>query len=82
MINEEESQIGKNLRNAMNTEFGNMASQVGGSEFLTSANNMLKGIQEDEELEEKWSEKYKKSIKICLKNSKAPHSMQIEFLPS
>lgn len=62
MINEEESKIGKALRNAMNTEFGNMSSQVGGNDFLTSANSMLKGIQEDDEIEEKWSEKYKRSI--------------------
>ena len=57
MINEEESKIGKALRNAMNTEFGNMSSQVGGNDFLTSANSMLKGIQEDDEIEEKWSQK-------------------------
>ena len=62
MINEEESNIGKSLRNAMTNEFGNMASQMSGTEFLSSANSMLKGIQEDDELEEKWSEKYKKSI--------------------
>lgn len=62
MINEEESKIGKALRNAMGNEFGALASQMSGTEFLTSANSMLKGIQEDEEVEEEWSEKYKKSI--------------------
>jgi len=62
MINEEESKIGKSLRAAMTNQFGDMASKMSGTEFLSSANSMLKGIQEDEELEEKWSEKYKKSI--------------------
>ena len=62
MINEEESKIGKALRTAMGNEFGALASQMSGTEFLTSANSMLKGIQEDDDIEEEWSEKYKKSI--------------------
>jgi len=62
MINEEESKIGKALRNAMGNEFGALSSQMSGTEFLTSANSMLKGIQEDDDIEEEWSEKYKKSI--------------------
>ncbi len=62
MINEEESKFGKSLRDAMSSEIGALSSQMSGSEFLMSANSMLKGIQEDDELEEKWSEKYKKSI--------------------
>lgn len=62
MINEEESKIGKQLRNAMNNEFGALASQISGTEFLSSANSMLKDIKEDGDVNEKWSEKYKKSI--------------------
>jgi hypothetical protein len=57
MINEEESQIGKNLRNAMANEFGALSSQMSGTEFLSSANSMMKGIQEEDELEEEGSEK-------------------------
>ena len=62
MINEEESKIGKQLRNAMNNEFGALASQISGTEFLSSANSMLKDIKEDGDVNEKWSEKYKRSI--------------------